>query len=198
MATYRAIAAVGQALVGVLKDASAETEFAGLPFELYQALDFKPDSPLPEGVTLYLYRVAFNTSRRNLPPAVGPDGRRYRPPIPLDLHYLLTPWGKTAAKQHRLLGWAMRELQNVPVLPASLLNSYAPEKETFRPAEAVEIFCDTLNLQDMSSVLDTLKLNQQLSVTYVARMVLIESTVPVAEAEPVQTRVFDYGTVSQP
>lgn len=149
-------------------------------------------------MTLYLYRVAFNTSRRNLPPAVGPDGRRYRPPIPLDLHYLLTPWGKTAAKQHRLLGWAMRELQNVPVLPASLLNSYAPEKETFRPAEAVEVFCDTLNLQDMSSVLDTLKLNQQLSVTYVARMLLIESAIPIAEAEPVQTRVFDYGTISQP
>lgn len=195
MATYRAIAAIGQALAGVLKDASAGTEFAGFQFELYQPADFKSQTPMVEGVSFYLYRVSVNAARRNLPPTVGPDGRRYRSPLPVDLAYLLTPWAKSAAKQHRLLGWAMRELHNVPILPAAVLNHYVPEDDTFRPEEAIELICDSISVQDMMNILDPVDLNQQLSVVYVARMVALESTVALDEGRPVQTRVFDYGEV---
>jgi hypothetical protein len=191
LATYRAIATIGQALAGMLKDASAGTEFGGFKFELYQSGDFKA-TPVAEGVTLYLYRVGINTARRNMPPSVGPDGRRYRPAIAVDLYYLLTPWAKSAAKQHRLLGWTMRALQDVTVLPASVLNHYAPEKDTFRAQETVELICEPVSVQDMMNILDPVDLNQQLSVAYVARMVSIESTVLLEEGAPVQTRVFDY------
>lgn len=197
MATYRAIAAIGQTLTGVLKDASAGTEFDGFKFELYQAGDFKTTAPSTEGVTLYAYRVAINVSRRSLPPVTGPDGRRYRPPLPIDIFYLLTPWAKSAAKQQRLLGWAMRELHNVPILPAAVLNHYVPEDDTFRATETVELICETVSLQDMVNILDPLDLNQQISVVYVARMVALESTIPLDEGAPVQTRVFDYGEVAR-
>jgi hypothetical protein len=148
---------------------------------------------MPEGLSLYAYRVAVNASRRNLPPSIGPDGRRYRAPLPLDLHFLLSPWAKTAVRQLRIIGWAMRELQNVPILPAGLLNHYGPEHDTFRPSEAVELFCESPTLQDMSYILEPIKSAQPLSVTYVARMVLIESAVPIDVGEPVQTREFVYG-----
>lgn len=193
LATYHAIAATGQAIVGLLKDASANTEFADSRFELYQAGDFQSDSPLADGISVYLYRVAVNTSRRNLPPSTGPDGKRYRSPFPLDLFYLITPWGKTAAKQQRLLGWTIRQLQDTPVLPAGLLNHYGPEADTFRSNETVELICEPVTLQDMVNILDPVKAIQQLSVVYVARMVVIESLVELIEAAPVQTRVFDYG-----
>ena len=193
MATYPAIAATGLAVVGLLKDAAASTEFADLRIDLLQAGDFQAGPPMPEGISLYAYRVAVNSSRRNLPPSVGPDGRRYRAPLPLDLYFLLSPWAKTAVRQLRIIGWAMRELQNVPVLPAGLLNHYGPEHDTFRPAEAVELFCESHTLQDMSYVLEPIKSAQPLSVTYVARMVLIESAVPIDAGEPVQTREFVYG-----
>lgn len=192
MATYHAIAATGQAIVGLLKDASVNTEFADSRFELYQAGDFQSDSPLADGISVYLYRVAVSTSRRNLPPSIGVDGRRYRSPLPLDLYYLLTPWGKTAAKQQRLLGWAIRQLQDAPVLPAGLLNHYGPEADTFRTTETVELICETVSLQDMVNILDPVKSIEQLSMVYVARMVIIESMVELIEADPVQTRVFDY------
>ena len=193
MATYPAIAATGLAVVGLLKDAAAGTEFADLRIDLLQAGDFQAGPPMPEGLSLYAYRVAVNGARRNLPPSVGPDGRRYRAPLPLDLHFLLSPWAKTAVRQLRIIGWAMRELQNVPVLPAGLLNHYGPEHDTFRPAEAVELFCESPTLQDMSYILEPIKSAQPLSVTYVARMVLIESAVPIEVGEPVQTRDFVYG-----
>ena len=193
MALYPAIAATGLAVVGLLKDAAAGTEFADLRIDLLQAGDFQAGPPIPEGLSLYTYRVAVNTSRRNLPPSVGPDGRRYRAPLPLDLHFLLSPWAKTAVRQLRIIGWAMRELQNVPILPAGLLNHYGPEHDTFRPAEAVELFCESPTLQDMSYILEPIKSAQPLSVTYVARMVLIESAIPIEVGEPVQTREFVYG-----
>ena len=198
MATYPAIAATGLAVVGLLKDASAGTEFADLRIDLLQAGDFQAGPPISEGISLYTYRVAVNTSRRNLPPTTGPDGRRYRAPLPLDLYFLLSPWAKTAVRQLRILGWAMRELQNTPILPAGLLNHYGPEHDTFRPSEAVELFCESPTLQDMSYVLEPIKSSQPLSVTYVARMVLIESLIPLDAGEPVQAREFDYAKEATP
>ena len=148
------------------------------------------------GVSLYLYRIQMNTSRRNLPPVVAPDGRRYRPPLPHDLSYLMTAWGQTAEVQQRLLGWAMRELENTPILPSNLLNHYVQEIDTFHPDETVELICETISLQEMNTLWDGFKANktnQHLSVTYIARMLLIESDVEMGEYPPVQTRVLDVG-----
>ncbi len=192
MARYQAIAATGEAIIGLLSDACAKSEFTGARFALYQPKDF--ESPLDEGVTLYLYRVSINGSRRNLPPTVGPDGKRYRPPIPLDFHYVLTAWAKTAARQQRLLGWAVRTLQDVPVLPASFLSAYAPEPDVFRPGEAVELIFDSLTLQDMNNLWGTAKIAPPLSVAYLARMIAIESDVELPDAGlPVQTRALEMG-----
>lgn len=194
MATYEALAAAGQAIIGLLGDACPKPEFEGARFSLYQIKDFL--SPMEEGLSLFLYRVAVNGSRRNLPPSIGTDGRRYRPPLPLDLHYMLTAWGKTAEKQQLLLGWAIRMMQDVPVLHASLLNDYASDAQTFRPGETIEIILDPLNLQDMSNLATLTKLNPPLSVTYVVRMVSVESKVALEEADLVQTREFALGKVS--
>src|SRR5687768_3892410 len=148
------------------------------------------------GISLYLYRVLVSSSRRNLPPYVAPDGKRYRPPLPLDLYYMMTAWGQTAEVQQRLLGWAMRELENTPVLPSSLLNHYVQEVDTFRASETVELLSETISMQDMNTLWEGFrvnKTNQHLSVIYVARMLLIESNLEIAEYPPAQTRRFDLG-----
>jgi hypothetical protein len=191
LATFQAIAATGQAILGLLADACPKPEFAAARFELYQTGNFQ--TPMEEGVSLYLYRVAVNGARRNLPPTVGLDGRRHRPPVPLDLHYILSAWAKSAVKQQRLFGWAIRMMEDVPILPAGLLNNYGPEAEIFRPNETVELILESLSLQDMYNVWSATKVNPQLSVSYVARMIGIESNVELSEAAPVQTRAFDFG-----
>ena len=195
MATYQAIAATGQAILGLLADACPKPEFAAARFDLYQMKDYA--APMEEGISLYLYRLTANGSRRNLPPRTAPDGRRTRPPFPLDLHYLLTAWAKTAARQHRLLGWAIRALEDVPVLHASLLNSYSPEGEIFHPDESVEVIFEALSLADMSNMWFASKFSPQLSVTYVVRFVAVESDVELREYPPVQTRALDYGKVQE-
>jgi len=113
VATSQAIAATGQAIIALLANACPKPEFAAATFELYQLSDF--EKPMDEGVSLYLYRIATSGSRRNLPPTVGPNGERFRPPIPLDLHYIASAWAKTAVKQQRLLGWLIRLLEDVTI-----------------------------------------------------------------------------------
>ena len=194
MATYHAIAATSQAILGLLERACPKPEFEGAVFELYQAKDYQ--NPMEEGVSLYLYRVATG-SRRNLPSRVGPQGQQYRPPLPIDLYYMLTVWAKTAIKQQRLMGFCIRELEDTPLLPASLLNHFGPERDIFRPDEAVELIFEPLSLQDLSNVWEPLKPNIQPSTTYVARMVSIESSVELPGGRPVQTREFDFPKVKQ-
>jgi hypothetical protein len=191
VATYHAIAAVGQALLGMLEDACPRDEFPAAQFALFQAADFQ-NPPIKEGVSLYLYRVAVNGTQRNRPARLAPGGRRFRPSLPLDLHYLMTPWAETAAKQQRLLGWSMRVLEDMAILPAGLLNHPGPEPDTFAPAETVELVCEPISLQDMANVWEAFKMNLQLSAAYVARMVLIDSALEVAEGPPAQTRALGF------
>jgi hypothetical protein len=191
MAKQEAIAATGQAILGLLEDACAKTEFAGMSFKPYQLSSFV--SPMDEGISLYLYRVAVNGARRNLPPTVGPKGERYRPAIPLDLHYILSAWAKDTVKQQRLLGWAIRTLEDVPILPAGSLNNYGPEPDIFKPSETVEVILESLNLQDWNNLWGATKVTPpSLSVGYVARMVALESSLALNEVI-VQTRELGVG-----
>jgi hypothetical protein len=193
MGTFQAIAATGQAMLGLLSDAVPRDQFPNAQFELYQMSNFQ--QPMEEGISLFLYRIAANTSRRNLPPTTGPDGRRFRPPIPVDLYYIATAWAPTAVRQQRLLGWAIRMFEDVPVLPTGLLNNYGPEPEIFKQGETVEIILDSLTLQDLNNFWGVSKSSLQLSVGYVARMLHIQSAMPMTEYAEVQTREFGVGKV---
>lgn len=189
MATWAAISTVGLAIVALLEKSCPRPEFDGTTFDLYQARNFQ--APMAEGLSLFLYRVTTSTVRRNVPPRPAAAGRRNRPPLPLDLHFLLSPWSPSAVRQHRLLAWAMRTLEDTPTLEAGFLNHYGPgDPETFRPDEAVTLVFDPLSIQDMLNVWEIGKPNIQVSATYVARMVMIDSRVLDEEAGPVQTRVF--------
>jgi hypothetical protein len=190
VASYHAIHAVGQAIIGLLSEARAG-RFPNADFQLYQPSNFQ--EPMKEGISLFLYRVTVNLAQRNQPYRPPPGMERARKPLPLDLYYLMTAWAQTPEQQQLLLGWAMRKLEDIPVLPSGFLNHYGAVPNVFRPTETVEFIYDTLSLQDLVNIWDVFKPHQQLSVTYVARMVAIESEMGVPDAGPVQTRVFEFG-----
>ena len=191
MAAYPAIAATSEAILGLLESASAGTEFAGTPFEHYGAKEL--NDPMSDGVSLWLYRVTVNGVLRSLPPRVGVDGTRFRPSLPLDLHYMLVAWG-SPLKQQRLLGWCARVLDDTPIVPVGLLNHYGPESDVFSRDEAVELVWDPLSQQDVYDIWDVAKEHAQPSIPYVARMILIDSTIPLNDYALVQTRELDYAT----
>lgn len=188
MANYRAIAAASQAILGLLSSAAPRPEMSTASFSLYQARDFQ--NPMEEGISLFLYHIGAGSGNRNSAARPGPDGKRYRPSLPLDLHYLLTPWAKTAQKQQVLLGWAIRVLEDTPILPSALLNHYASAVDTFHDGETVEIVFSPASIQEVTNVWEMAPANRQPSVTYVARMLTLDSDLALSEGPLVQTREF--------
>jgi len=196
MATYNALAAVSRAILGLIKDQCPSSLLINPEFKLYHPVDY--EHPMSEGFSLFLYRVSINASVRNLPPRRTADGRRYRPSLPLDLHYLLTPWAGDGERQQRMLGWSMRFLEDLGTLPAGLLNHYVQETDSFRPEEALEMVCDPLALQDYLNLWDKLKPKMQTSITYALRMVMLDSTIESPGHGLVQTREFAAGALVAP
>lgn len=194
MAGYQAISAIGQAIVSLLKSARPAIEFPNVDVKLFQAKDVQNVGEW-EGLSLFLYRVTVSGSRRQMPATIGPDGRPYKRPLPVDLFYLLTAWAKTAEMQHVLLSWAMRTIEDSPSLPASLLNSHFPNDRPFRGDESVELIHDSLSVQDLNNIWEILgKHNVQVSASYVVRVVSIDSRLQEPpDVGAVQTRVIDAG-----
>jgi Pvc16 N-terminal domain len=191
MATYNAVAAVTHTVLALLRD--------GCPRDVFPEAQFEPlvvngqPPPFPDGATLLLYRVGLN-GRRTIQYPARPDGRRPRPAIALDLFYLLSIWGRSAEQQQRLLGWCMRELATHAALPSGVLNQHhLGFTDTFNATEDLELACDPLSLQDLSSIWDVLKPQIPLSIGYVVHLVPIEAPDLVAVGVPVQTRSFDMG-----
>jgi len=197
VATWNAIAATTRAILGLLEDAYPRDLFGKLAFEPIHTADFTGEKIIGDGFTLCLYRVGINSTLRALPPRVSPSGTRYRPSLPLDLYYLLTPWAAQVETQQRLLGWGMRTIEDNSILPTGLLNKYLREDDVFRPDEAVELVADPLALPDFINMWDKLRPRMQASMTYAARMVLIDSDVAIVEGAAVQTRVFDYARMTR-
>jgi len=194
MANYRAIATTSTALLGLLRDRYPRDEFgSSLDVQLYQSRYF--EGPMRDGFSVFLYRVSINGTVRNMTLRRAPDGHRFRPSLPLDLHYLITPWAEDGERQHRMLGWVMRFMEDVGVLTAGHLNHYVAETDTFAPHEGLEIICDPLALADYLTLWDRLRPRLPTSATYALRMVLIDSDVRVDDGSLVQTRRFDMNKV---
>lgn len=195
MAGPYAIAAIGQAVLALLQ-AACPPEFSGADFQLYNAPNFL--KPMDEGISIYVYRIVPANNVRSLRPRVAQDGRRFRPSMPIDFHFLLIAWARDAFKQQRFLGWAMRTLEDNSILHASLLNQYGPEKDTFNDRECVDVILESLSIQDLYAIWDVTKPNIQLSAAYVVRMLSIDSSIEFPEGELAQTRVIGAGKVVEP
>jgi hypothetical protein len=189
MADHRAIAAVSEALVYLLESQYRPEDFDGnqLQFRVYLAKDFA--QPMDAGVSCFLYRIYVNGTQRAPSGRTSPDGQQYRPQLPLDLHFLLTAWAKDASLQHTIAGWMMRLLEDMPSLPAGLLNHRIAG--VFHPAETVEAGVTELTTEELFRIWEVIVNNvYQISVPYVARNVRIESRVVLATGQPIQERTF--------
>jgi hypothetical protein len=173
MASHVAIASTCEAVVRLLRSNFDPADFnnATLDFQVYVADNFL--QPMDQGVSVLLYRIYHNGNHRT-PAGRVVGGQRQRTKLPIDLHFLLTAWAKTASRQHEIAGWMMRVLEDNPTLPSALLNAYQPG--VFYDDEAVEVTLAELTTEDLFHIWEVM-INHvyQLSVPYVARMVQIES-----------------------
>lgn len=174
MADFRAVATVCETVVELLRASYRPDDFNNeLEFRVFTQRDF--GNPMTNGVSLFLYRIYPNGVNRTPAGRLGVDGRRLQTELPVELHFLLTVWGREASLQHTVAGWMMRTLEDTPILTAGVLN--AVTADVFRPDETVELSLTELSTEDLLRIWEVVGTNvYQLSVPYIARVVHLEST----------------------
>jgi hypothetical protein len=194
MAGVDAIAATSEAIVSLLGGtAKDDPDYSTVNVQQYRSDDLQTllSDQTAATISVYLHRVSVSPARHNIPFKTGVHGESYPPAIPLDLYYLVTAWAGTAISQQQLLGWAIRVLEDTPVLTSALLNQVVDGG--FAPAETVELVWAPLTMQEEWDLWQVAQTNQQPSASYVARTVAIESSRALPDYALVQSTGFDYG-----
>lgn len=199
MADFRAIRAVGEAVMGLLESSYEPQDFNDIvsDFRMFTSRDFT-NNAITNGASLFMYRLYCNGAYRTPPGRIGDDGKKMDTQLPLELHFLITVWGGEASYQYELAGWILRVLEDTPILPSAVLNSTTPN--VFRPDETIDITHAELRTEDLFRIWDVLGVNAyQLSIPYVARVVNIESiqTLPGEYDNRVQERIQDIAVIKQ-
>lgn len=152
------------------------------------------------GANLYLYLVTPNAALRNVDlPNRSSEGRDVqRPQVALDLHYLLTFYGKDSELEpQRLLGSAVRTLQSKPILTRKMIEEtrddtlypYLKNSNLADALETVKFTPVSLSIDEMSKLWSVFfQVPYRLSVAYIASVVLIESEKATPSALPVRER----------
>lgn len=200
MADYRAIAGVSTSLQTLLLDRMEDS----VPVTIAPP-DVTVTGATGTRVNLYLYGVRENTSLKNQEiPGHGHRGAYGRPPLSLDLAYLLTPHGSSEespdadVESQQVLGDAMRVLHEFAFFTADLLITRASagvigdpilDGSLLHEFERVKITHDPLTMDDFSKIWTSLpQSNFRRSVGYHVTVVQIESRQPSRVAAPVRTR----------
>lgn len=197
MADFRALRAVGEAVMGLLESSYQSSDFNDIvaDFRMFTSRDFT-NNTITNGASLFMYRIFTNGAYRIPPGRLAVDGKRNDRQLPLELHFLITVWGGEASYQYELAGWILRVLEDTPILPSAILNSTTTD--VFRNDETIDVTHAELKTEDLFRIWDVLGVNAyQLSIPYVARVVNIESMQTLAEEydERVQQRVLDMSEV---
>jgi len=142
-------------------------------------------------LNLFLYQLVPNAALRNLDTrAIAKPGDTSPPPLALNLHYLLTAYGRTDDElvSHRLLGCAMAVLHRNPVLSTEQLRTALPGNTLYQQIERIRISPLQLSPEEMSRLWTIFHAKYQLSMAYQVSVVIIDSGLPVSTA-PLGPRV---------
>ena len=159
-----------------------------------QPVDKARDTMIANQVNLYLYHTAVNPTWRNMDiPWRIRSGETARPPLAINLYYLLTAFYGDGEENidtttdatrllgtHRLLGRAMSILHDYAILDAEAIQAILPPSDQlehpYDQVEHVRITPQTLTLDEMSKLWSSFQSQYRLSVAYEVSVVLIESS----------------------
>lgn len=148
-----------------------------------------------EGISLWLYRVVRDEQRLNDPPLRPTPLTRRPAPLPLRLHYLVTPITSRANDgdpdtEQYLLGKVLQIFHSHPTLRGAELR----EQLTGTDAE-LRLRLESMSLDEVLRVWDAFDGSYQLSVSYEVGLVDIDSALEPETVTPVTTVLPEYGLI---
>ncbi|MGK7865354.1 DUF4255 domain-containing protein [Falsiroseomonas sp. E2-1-a4] len=128
------------------------------------------------GVSVWLYRVARDEQRLNQPPLRLPPDRVRPPPLPVRLHYLLTPVMRSSAgdpapetDQH-VLGAILRSFHSRPLLSGSYLAGSLAGTD-----RQIAVRLENPGLEEIARIWDTLEQPYRASLCYEVGIIEVET-----------------------
>ncbi|MBD2530489.1 DUF4255 domain-containing protein [Nostoc flagelliforme FACHB-838] len=153
-------------------------------------------------LNLFLYQVTQNRNVdwvsqefRSRHSRINGNPRSPTPPLALDLHYLLTAYGAKDFQAELLLGYAMHLLHKTPAITSDILENTLINASTTNTSSAfsqavasvsvsdlaeqigqIKLTPEFFNMEETSKLWSALQTHYRPSATYLASMVLIESS----------------------
>ena len=177
MSNPLAVASVTQTLVNLLdpwihQDAElTDTRITAVP------PDKARDAVNASQLNIFLYQAAISPAWRNMDPPWTRQNETGVPALPLNLHYLLTAYGRDNRDDlgHRVLGRAMILLHDYPLLGAAEIQAALPDNDLWQQVERIRITPQPLTLDEMSKLWTTFQTQYRISVAYEVGVVLVDS-----------------------
>ncbi len=158
-----------------------------------QPLDAARKGVTKAQINLFLYQTVLNGAWRNLDvPRQVRAGETGTPPLALNLHYLITAYGRgetdNDALSHRVMGGAMSVLHDHPVLGRSEIAVALPSNDLGEQFERLRITPLSMGLEEMSKLWMIFQTQYRISMAYEVTVLLIDSRLPVRSPLPVLKR----------
>jgi hypothetical protein len=144
-------------------------------------------------LNLFLYQVVANAAWRNLDlPGQVRAGETAPPPLALNLHYVLTAWGRgdndNDAISHRVLAAAMSTLHDRGVLDGNDIRNALADNDLAGQVERVRVTPLPQSVDELSRLWTAFQTNYRTSAAYEAAVVLIDSQAATRAPLPVLRR----------
>ncbi|MCC7052810.1 MAG: DUF4255 domain-containing protein [Gemmatimonadaceae bacterium] len=148
-----------------------------------------------QGLSLWLYRVERDDQRLNAPPTRPTPGQLLRAPLPMRLHYLVTPFvaidpanpQSSPAREQELLGKVLQLVHQAPIIRGADL------ADTLTGGEGqLAVRLETLSLEEITRVWAALQAPYQLSASFEVTLALIMPQSEPVLASPVQVVQTEY------
>jgi hypothetical protein len=150
-----------------------------------------------QGLSVWLYRVERDAERLNIPPERIALDRLHPRPLPVRLHYLLTPLADPADRggvetEQLILGKVLQLFHDHPTLRGVDLR----DDFTGMSVE-LNVRLESFSLDDTARVREMLRLetSYELAVSYEVSVVYIESARETEAVSPVMVPIPEYGLV---
>ena len=174
MAAYTVLAEAGESLANVLwEEIQLDQQVNSLidnenRISLDSPFDLQDNDSVK--LSIYLYRITENASTKNQVPAQGDGAQLRKPPLALDLHYLVTPLVGTVTDQQIILGKVMQILYDRAILQGTdLTGSLVSSGQTLR------VILNTVPLEELTRVWQSMEMSYRLSVVYLVRVIMVDS-----------------------
>jgi uncharacterized protein DUF4255 len=191
MSDYSVLGAVSSTLQTLLTNNITNALAAPLNVNVYlnSPIEMQTSNLIP-GISLWLFKVSRMAEMVNEPPERKSLNQLARTPLPVVLHYLVTPMAADPIARQSLLGRVLQVCNDHAILRGTDLQGVLANT-----TEQLRVNLEMLTVEELSLVWEALGEPYQLSVTYLVQVAKIDSDLELIRSMPVLDKQTTYAQI---